>query len=145
MWIFTSGCFVSIVEDCASADRLIVRGRFKGDVERFLNPLPSGVSVREIVTPAADYRFRATVDRSDVCAAVVRASYEVDYPNFKNSMKADWRHRVAMGVWSILHREQVARAPKPKAAQRSLWRDEREAQYGHGVLADGPKAWEAPW
>jgi hypothetical protein len=134
MWLFTSNAFVSIVEDRDSVDRLIVRGRFKGDVERFLNPLPSGVSVREVVTPNADYRFRATVERSDVCAAMVRASYAVGYPNFKGSIKADWRHRVAMAVWSILHREQVDRAPKPKGRQ--------------GLLSFGD-AWrgagDAPW
>jgi hypothetical protein len=122
MWIFTSNCFVSIVEDRACAERLIVRGRFKGDVERFLNPLPTGVRVTEIVTPTADYRFRATVLRSDVCAAMVRASYAVDYPNFKGSIKAKFRERVAMAVWSILHREQVERH-SPALRQPTLFND----------------------
>lgn len=98
MWIFTSNAFVSIVEHRDDPAKLIVRGRFKGDVDHFL-----GAPI-EIETPEADYRFRATAQRADVEAAIQRAAKAINYDNFKGSMprRPDWRHRVAMRVWQVM-------------------------------------------
>lgn len=106
MWIFTSNAFVSIVEHRDDPAKLIIRGRFKGDVDRFL-----GAPI-EIETPDADYRFRATAKRADVEAAIQRAAQAINYDNFKGSMptRPDWRHRVAMRVWQVM-----------AAAQREMW------------------------
>ena len=101
MWIITNTAFVSIVEHRDDASKLIVRGRFKGDVERFLNPLTSGMRVIEEVTPTADYRFRAVVQREEVAHAMLRSVQRITYPNFKDSIKAAFRKSIAMRVWSI--------------------------------------------
>jgi hypothetical protein len=109
MWVIQNTAFVSIVEHRDDARKLIVRGRFKGDVERFLNPLPNGMHVIEEVTPSADYRFRAVVQRGDVAHAMLRGVSKITYPNFKDSIKAAFRKSIAMRVWSIFHREQMER------------------------------------
>jgi hypothetical protein len=107
MWLFTSDSFVSIVEHRDDPTKLIVRGRFAGDVARFLG-MPAS---REEVTPAADYRYRVIVQRSVVEEALERACETIDYPNFKDSIKTSWRKAVAMRVWSILHGAQGDRLP----------------------------------
>jgi hypothetical protein len=99
MWIFTSQAFVSIVEHRDNPDRLIVRGRFRGDASAFLG-LPDNL---EQETPAADYRFRVIAIRAVVERAILRAAANITYPNFKDSMKVSWRKSIAMRVWSILH------------------------------------------
>lgn len=109
MWIKTNNAFVSIVEHRDDSNLLIVRGRFKGDVERFLNPLPSGMQVIEEVTPKADYRFRAVVQREAVAYALTRAAARIHYPNFKDSIGTKWRKAIAMRLWSVLHSAQVER------------------------------------
>lgn len=120
MWIITSGAFVSIVEHRDDPGMLIVRGRFKGDVQRFLNPLPGGMRIVEEITPQADYRFRAVVPREAVLHALLRAGRAINYPNFKDSIKATWRKALAMRVWSIFEREQQERASPARQAQRWL-------------------------
>lgn len=106
MWIFTSHSFISIVEHRDDPAKLVVRGRFRGDVDRFL-----GAPI-EIETQDADYRFRATAKRADVEAAIARAAKAINYPNFKGSMpcRPDWRRRVAMRVWGVM-----------ATAQREMW------------------------
>lgn len=106
MWIVLSNAFVSIVEHRDDADMLIVRGRFKGDVARFLGVPPA----RETETPDADYRFRIVAKREAVERAVVRAVRGVRYPNFKDSIREVWRKALALKVWSIFHAAQEERA-----------------------------------
>lgn len=110
MWLITNTAFVSIVEHRDDSSKLIVRGRFKGDVERFLNPLRNGMHVIEDLTPTADYRFRAVVQRDDVAHALLRATQRITYPNFKDSIKAAFRKSIAMRVWSLFHAAQLDRA-----------------------------------
>ena len=52
--------------------------------------------------------------RDVVAAALLRAVRDVDYGNFKKTVTATWRERLYLGVWSLLWREQSARAPKPR-------------------------------
>lgn len=118
MWLITNTAFVSIVEHRDDASKLIVRGRFKGDVERFLNPLTSGLRVIEEVTPTADYRFRAVVQREEVAHAMLRAAQRITYPNFKDSIKAAFRKSIAMRVWSIFHGAQQQRAEPSRQSAR---------------------------
>lgn len=106
MWIITSDAFVSIVEHRENPDLLIVRGRFSGDVARFLGVKQSN----ERETPEADYRFRIITRREVVAQAMQRQLGRVRYPNFKDSIAAAWRKALAMRVWSIFHAAQEERA-----------------------------------
>lgn len=103
MWIWTNQSFVSIVEHRDDQAKLIVRGRFRGDVDRFL------LAPIEVETPDADYRFRATAYRADVEAAILRAAKAIDYPNFKDSIRVTWRAKVAAAVWRVMFAAQQDR------------------------------------
>jgi hypothetical protein len=104
---------VSIVQHREDPQLLILRGRFKGDVQRFL-----GRHVEEIETPNADYRFRAYVPRVDVASALGRTAGTIRYPNFKDSIATRWRKTLAMRVWSMFHAAQDQRARLGRAADR---------------------------
>lgn len=102
MWVFTNNAFVSIVAHRDKPGTLLVRGRFKGDVDRFIG------KACEVETPDADYRFRAEASFTDVAAQMQLEVWSIGYPNFKDSIKQDWRKRLAMSVWVILAEAQRA-------------------------------------
>lgn len=124
MWLFLNNAMVSIVEHREHPELLVVRGRIRGDVDRFLG------RKCEAVTPAADYRFRAVVDRAEVQRALDRALDRITYPNFKASC-VNPRHDEYVAVWSVMHRWQekeaahetrqaaMKKAPAKKAARRA--------------------------
>lgn len=110
MWVFMNDAFVSIVQDRVNDDLLWVRGRIKGDVEKFFKPLPPQWRAeveREVErTPSADYLYRICVPRTWVRTALEAAEQSIDYTNFKNSIpptkKGDMRHTYYMRVWSAM-------------------------------------------
>lgn len=102
MWIFSKDGFLSIVQDRRAKSHLLVRARFKGDIEAIFG---EDVSVSE--TRDADYRFRASIDRNvvaDRIADMIRV--ELKYPNFKDSVKDPGRHADYMRVLGIMHAAQ---------------------------------------
>lgn len=110
MWLFLNNSYVSIVQHRDHREKLIVRGRFEGDVERFLQPALGRAPLKVATTPDADYRFRAIVGRSVVERAMSAAVSGITYPNFKDSIRDAWRKSLALRIWSMLHREQTLRA-----------------------------------
>lgn len=102
MWLFTSRSFISIVQHRDNPDMLIVRGRVAGDVARFLGFVPEA----EMIDLTADYRYRITVARHIVADRLLKATQEITYPNFKDSIKATWRKSAAMAIWSVMARVQ---------------------------------------
>lgn len=103
MWIFLNDAFLSVVADRAnpSGDRLLVRARRAGDIERVF-PDAEVFSV-----PGSDYAQRAWVPRQQVAAALSERVMTLDYPNFKNSISDRSFHDAAMGVWGVMHRYQL--------------------------------------
>ncbi len=105
MWVFLNNAFVSIVAHDTKPDVLLVRGRVKGDVERFMGEyMPPDAKVKR--TPLADYLYRVEVSRYDVSAAIAQAAGDIDYPNFKDSVPDAARHVAYSSVWSIMYRYQ---------------------------------------
>lgn len=104
MWVTLNDAFVSIVEHRDDKNLLIVRGRFKGDVDRFLG------CRCEQETPNADYRFRAVVARVDVARRMYAQVNAISYPNFKDSIKAAFRRSLASRVWAMYADAQQERA-----------------------------------
>lgn len=100
MWIFTPESFVSVVADSGSLDkklkRLVARGRFPGDIERFLE----GATVTE--TRDSDYRFRTFAPRAEIAAALHAAVSRINYDNFKASVIDVQRHTVYSRVWQLM-------------------------------------------
>ena len=68
MWIFLNNAFLSIVSDKDNPGDLLVRARQHGDIRR-LSP-----RVKVVITPEADYRYRARVPRPLVAEKIASRS-----------------------------------------------------------------------
>jgi hypothetical protein len=102
MWIFLSEAFLSVVADKADpqGDRLLVRARRGGDIERIF---PTA-DVFQIA--GSDYRYRAWLPREQVADAMKAQVEAIAYSNFKNSITDPAYHDAALSAWSALHRYQ---------------------------------------
>jgi hypothetical protein len=109
MWVFLNNSYLSIVKPIAAdvprllrdKDLLLVRGRCKGDIERVFR------GVRVTKTPARDYAFRAFVPRERVSECMAGWVMDINYTNFKDSVKENSRHDAYLDVWSAMHRFQA--------------------------------------
>ena len=120
MWIYLKHAFLSIIDPAGDyagggpkGDKLLVRARFKGDIERVFP------RARVTETPQRDYRYRAMVSRETVAKVICAAVMSIDAKNFKGSVKERWRHDAYAGCWGIMENEQhrqhnPRRATKPK-------------------------------
>jgi hypothetical protein len=104
MWVFLSDAMLSIVEDRDDDKRLLVRARLAGDLETVFGDLVPTLDVVE--TLAADYRYRASISRDTVAAALEREVRSIDYDNFKDSVEDADRHRAYLQVWGCMWRAQ---------------------------------------
>jgi hypothetical protein len=105
MWIFLNDAFLSIVEHREYASKLLVRARVQGDIERVFP------AAKVLHTPVrADYAYRAVIDRTIVVKAISTQVLNIDYPNFKNSVKEDDRHDAYLAVWLTMNDYQRQRA-----------------------------------
>ena len=86
MWLFCKHGFFSAVEHRDNNDLIMLRARFRGDLENLINAYfpDSGIEVTE--TPCADYLFRCVITKAQWSDAVSRIAREIDYDNFKNSV-----------------------------------------------------------
>jgi len=103
MWVFLNDSFLSIVEDRSKLDdRLLVRARFEGDIERAFP------RARVSRTPEADYPYRASLPRKVVARRLAEAVEKIDYPSFKDSIPdavATGRREAAyFRVWADMQR-----------------------------------------
>lgn len=96
MWLFSQKGFFSIVEHKDNSDLLLVRSRIKGDIERCW---PTA-AVRE--NEGSDYRFRASIPRTEVINKVAKIVKEINYPDFKASLVDTKRIRWYSRVWEIM-------------------------------------------
>ena len=125
MWVFLNNSFLSIIDPDGAYDgskgpvgnKLLVRGRFKGDIER--------VFPRSKVTetPDRDYRYRALVSRETVAQAMYRAVMANGAKNFKGSTKEQWRHDAYMSCWFAMEAEQ-RRQHSPKKKEPDFFEDD---------------------
>jgi hypothetical protein len=93
MWIFLNDAFLSIVSDKDDPGNLVVRARHHGDIRRVFP------EVKVVITPEADYRYRARVPRTLVAEKIASQIAEIDYTNFKDSVTDESRHFVYFQVW----------------------------------------------
>lgn len=101
MWISLSTGFLSIVDPEDGGDDLLVRARRKGDIEQTF----PGAKVKR--TPGRDYLYRAFIDRQVVANTIAGRINEIDYGNFKNSVKDDKLHSAYSRVWGIMSKLQA--------------------------------------
>lgn len=117
MWIFHPLGFTSVVADYDDMSNLVVRSRFKGDLEKLF----PGCKV--ITTPKRDYRFRTSLPRQEVAVRYAELMASIDYDNFKDECPKD-RHDTYLSVWSTMLSAQLRRIPwKKKKAKSQYYND----------------------
>ena len=97
MWICLNDAFFSIVQSDKEPEKLSVRARRKGDLERYW---PSATVVE---LPNRDYAYRAFIPREQVASVISGALAQIDYPNFKNSVRDPALHQAYARVWGTLY------------------------------------------
>jgi hypothetical protein len=100
MWICLYDCFLSIVNKDCGPDELLVRARRNGDIEKIF----PNANVTKYTK--SDYLYRAVVPRADVLNAMAVEIEDIDYGNFKDSVKDPSLHRAYLDIWSIMSRLQ---------------------------------------
>jgi hypothetical protein len=116
MWVYLKDAALSIVRHTSTPDRLMVRARFPGDLERAFALIGYQPRVRE--TPLADYRFRTEVPTEVVEGLMVAAVRGINYDNFKASVPEEWRHDHYLDLWMVGRREQLRQQPAEAAPGR---------------------------
>ena len=96
MWIFMSNSFLSVVQNKDDATLLHVRARKRDDLKLLF---PQAFITK---TPDGDYPFRCDVGREVFAQALVNEIDQIDYTNFKASVKDRRRHDAYMDVWTAM-------------------------------------------
>ena len=103
MWVFLSNAFLSIVVIEGDSDRLKVRARIAGDIERVFP------EAKVEAWTGSDYAYRAVIDRERVAEALAEAARTISATNFKDSVSERWRHDVYFEVWRAMSAVQPQR------------------------------------
>ena len=109
MWIFCKHGYFSAVAHNAKPDTILLRARFKGDLERLRDRFPDFVGSETAVkaTPDADYAYRMELPKSAWAEIVAAVANDIDYPNFKSRVHdGTVRDDAYMGCWAALRRAQ---------------------------------------
>jgi hypothetical protein len=100
MWLCMNSAFLSIVfKDCAE-DELMVRARRRGDIEKVFP------DAKVMKSTNSDYLYRAAIPRNEVAMAVAAQIQDIDYGNFKSSVKDNFLHQTYLKVWQAMARLQ---------------------------------------
>ena len=100
MWIQFNNAFLSIVINRDNKSELLVRARVKGDIEAIF---PDADVFED---NNADYKYRAFIAKAKVAAKMMFKMTEINYDNFKNSVKEIERKTAYGNVWVELRKLQ---------------------------------------
>jgi len=100
MWIQFNNAFLSIVENRDNKLELLVRARVKGDIEKVFP------EANVFEDDNADYKYRALISKAKVAARMMLKMTEINYDNFKNSVKETKRKNAYSNVWVELRKLQ---------------------------------------
>ena len=100
MWIQFNNAFLSIVENRDNKLELLVRARIKGDIEKIF------LEVEVFENDSADYKYRALISKAKVAARMMLKITEINYDNFKNSVKEVERKNSYSNIWHELRKLQ---------------------------------------
>ena len=105
MWVFCKSGFFSAVEHREDASLVMVRARFRGDLERFLKT--HKIKAKVACTPGADYKYRITIKKDEWSKAVSSEAEAIDYDNFKSSVHdGSGRDAAYLRCWAALRTAQ---------------------------------------
>tara|TARA_Y100000022_G_scaffold193635_1_gene197059 strand:- start:516 stop:821 length:306 start_codon:yes stop_codon:yes gene_type:complete len=100
MWIQFNNAFLSIVENRENTTELLVRARVKGDIEKIF---PEADVFED---NNADYKYRTFISKAIVAEKIMLKVTEINYDNFKNSVKEIERKKVYGNIWAELRKFQ---------------------------------------
>ena len=81
MWVFNVDGFFSVVQSDRDPELVMVRARFREDLERVAKKL-GAEKIHD--TPKNDYPFRVYVKKTAWADYLLTSAQEIDYTNFKN-------------------------------------------------------------
>lgn len=93
MWVMLYDSFFSIVKKDCEPDELMVRARRRGDIEK-LWP-----DARVTTYTKSDYMFRAAIKTVDVVAKMALEIEDIDYANFKDTVRDVPLHNAYLRIW----------------------------------------------
>jgi len=102
MWIVMNDSYISAVQDRTNKMNLVVRARVREDLENAFPSLKQDI----IESTDSDYRFRLFMTKQFLCGVMNTKIMNIDYDNFKNSVKQNWRHDAYLAIWSIMYKVQ---------------------------------------
>jgi hypothetical protein len=132
MWLFTTFGFFSATEvrdgkprsgeQAWPAGTLQVRARCWEDLENLREKYLPELS-ETIHIPGRDYPYRGYCSKSEFAAAMVAATLDIDYSNFKNKVKAEQGpHRADLygDIWHVMYRaeEKIANEERKEEERR---------------------------
>ena len=120
MWIMTNKSFLSVVANRDDEKTLLVRARLAGHIESVFP------DAKIFYKTGSDYLYRALIPREQVAQVIAKQITEINYDNFKNSVKNRPYHDALLGIWTIMYRLQDAFAPKAKAKAKHIHLDSGE-------------------
>ncbi len=102
MWLFTIHGFLSVVQHNALPNHFQVKSRVP-------DPLQELWPNHEIeVIDWADYRFRITIEKSEVLPVLLEVMSSVDYTSFKNACDSDNVYQSVLGrIWHLMFQYQL--------------------------------------
>ena len=100
MWIQFNNAFLSIVENRDNKLELLVRARIKGDIEKIF---PEAEVFKD---DSADYKYRLFISKATIATRMMLKMTEINYDNFKNSVKEIERKTAYSNVWVELRKLQ---------------------------------------
>ena len=118
MWIFLNNAFFSVVQDKAKPKLLVCRARVKGDLEKLFP------QYRVFTSEYTDYRYRCFITRDDLKDLLTKQVDDLDYENFKDSVKEKDRKKYYSEVWGVMWDWQDELYPS------KLWQEYLDQRYG---------------
>lgn len=106
MWICLNKAFLSIVRKDGKPNELCVRARRKKHIN---NVFPDAKVTK---TPDADYMYRTYIDATEVAEAIKKEIENIQYTNFKNSVKEHGLHSAYGNFWAIMYNYQRNEKPR---------------------------------
>ena len=102
MWIFTTKGFLSIVQHMDLPEHFQVKARVPSPIEE----LWSDYEIE--VIDWADYRFRITIEKSEVLPVLLEVMASVDYTSFKDACRDEYNYHEALcRIWGEMYRYQT--------------------------------------
>jgi len=108
MWVYLKTGFYSVVhKPPCKEDELLVRVRCNDDINKLQKQLKENYQFdgEVIYSPKADYAYRMIVPRDIFASFISSATMELNYDNFKNTVKGkDYqRHDAYMRCWESMY------------------------------------------